>query len=70
MHQSSARGASPALGPRQLWVADMTYVPTWTGLLYLAVVIDVWSRRVIDWSMGKRMTRPGALGAQHGADPA
>lgn len=34
-------------GPNQLWVADMTYVPTWTGFLYLAVVIDVWSRRVV-----------------------
>ena len=29
----------------QLWVADMTYIPTWTGLLYLAMVIDVYSRR-------------------------
>ena len=45
-----------ASGPNQLWVADMTYVPTWTGFLYLAVVIDVWSRRVVGWSMGERMT--------------
>lgn len=34
----------------------MTYVPTWMGFLYLAVVIDVWSRRVVGWSMGERMT--------------
>jgi putative transposase len=34
-----------ATGLNQLWVADMTYVPTWMGFLYLAVVIDVWSRR-------------------------
>lgn len=35
----------------QLWVADITYVPTWSGFLYLAVVIDAWSRRVVGWSM-------------------
>src|SRR5690606_351099 len=31
--------------PNQLWVADMTYIPTWAGFLYLAMVLDVWSRR-------------------------
>lgn len=40
-----------ATGPNQLWVADITYVPTWTGMLYLAVVVDAWSRRVVGWSM-------------------
>jgi len=35
----------------QLWVADITYVPTWSGFLYLAVVLDVWSRRVVGWAM-------------------
>jgi len=38
-------------GPDQLWVADITYVPTWSGFLYLAVVLDVWSRRVVGWAM-------------------
>jgi putative transposase len=38
-------------GPDQLWVADITYVPTWAGFLYLAVVLDAWSRRIIGWSM-------------------
>lgn len=38
-------------GPDRLWVADITYVPTWAGFLYLAVVIDVWSRRVVGWAM-------------------
>ena len=37
--------------PNVLWVADITYVPTWAGFLYLAVVLDVFSRRVIGWSM-------------------
>jgi putative transposase len=32
-------------------VADITYVPTWSGWLYLAVVLDAWSRRVVGWSM-------------------
>ena len=37
--------------PDRLWVADITYVPTWSGFLYLAVVLDAWSRRVVGWSM-------------------
>jgi putative transposase len=40
-----------ATGPDQLWVADITYVPTWAGFLYLAIVLDAWSRRVVGWAM-------------------
>jgi putative transposase len=40
-----------ASGPNELWVADITYVPTWQGFLYLAVVVDAWSRRVVGWAM-------------------
>lgn len=40
-----------AEGPDRLWVADIIYIPTWSGLLYLAVVIDAWSRRVVGWAM-------------------
>jgi putative transposase len=40
-----------ASGPDQRWVADITYVPTWSGFLFLAVVVDVFSRRVVGWSM-------------------
>jgi putative transposase len=40
-----------AEGPNQLWVADITYIPTAAGFLYLAVVVDVFSRRVVGWSM-------------------
>ena len=39
-----------ANGPNKLWVADITYVPTWAGFLFLAVVIDVWSRKVVGWA--------------------
>jgi putative transposase len=38
-------------GPNRLWVADITYVPTWAGFLFLAVVLDAWSRRVVGWAM-------------------
>ncbi len=38
-------------GPDQLWVADITYIPTWAGFLFLAVVVDAWSRRVVGWAM-------------------
>ena len=38
-------------GPNQLWVADITYVPTWSTFLYVAIVLDVWSRRVVGWAM-------------------
>jgi putative transposase len=40
-----------ATGPDQLWVADITYIPTATGFLFLAVVLDAWSRRVVGWAM-------------------
>lgn len=51
-------------GPDQLWVADITYVPTWAGFLYLAVVLDAWSRRIVGcpcrWpaSRGRTRARP------------
>ncbi len=44
-----------AEAPDQLWVADITYIPTWAGFLYLAVVLDVFSRRVIGWSMANHL---------------
>jgi putative transposase len=44
-----------ATGPDRLWVADITYVPTWSGFLYLSVVVDAWSRRVVGWSMANHL---------------
>ena len=44
-----------AEGPDQLWVADITHVRTGAGWLYLAVVLDVWSRRIVGWAMEPRM---------------
>jgi len=40
-----------AEGPDRLWVSDITYIPTWSGFLYLAMVLDVYSRRVVGWAM-------------------
>ena len=37
--------------PNRLWVADIPYIPTWGGFLYLAVVLDAFSRRIVGWSM-------------------
>ena len=42
-------------GPNVLWVADITYVPTWAGFLYLAVVLDVWSRKIVGWAMASHL---------------
>jgi transposase InsO family protein len=39
--------------PDKAWVADITYIPTEQGWLYLAVIIDLFSRRVIRWSLAK-----------------
>jgi putative transposase len=44
-----------AAGPDQLWVADITYVPTLAGFLFLAIVLDVFSRRVVGWAMATHM---------------
>jgi putative transposase len=44
-----------ATAPDQLWVADITYIRTWAGFVYLAVVLDVWSRRIVGWAMATHM---------------
>jgi putative transposase len=44
-----------ATAPDQLWVADITHIPTWTGTLYLAAVLDVFSRRAVGWAMATHM---------------
>ncbi len=44
-----------AEAPDRLWVADITYVPTWSGFLYLAVALDAFSRRVVGWAMALQL---------------
>ena len=44
-----------AVAPNQLWVADITFIPTAAGFLYLAVVLDAWSRRIVGWCMANHL---------------
>jgi putative transposase len=69
--QDPAAGSAPDLverkfkadAPNKLWVADITYVPTLEGFLYLAVVLDVWSRRVVGWAMSHSLATQLVLAA-------
>jgi transposase InsO family protein len=49
--------------PNQLWVADLTYVATWMGFLYVAFVIDVFARRIVGWRVTRSLTTDLALDA-------
>jgi putative transposase len=49
--------------PNKVWGADITYVPTFEGWLYVAVVVDLFSRRIVGWGMGDRLTAELALSA-------
>jgi putative transposase len=50
-------------GPNQVWVSDLTYVATGQGWLYVAVILDLWSRRVIGWSAGATLATAAVLAA-------
>ncbi len=52
-----------ATAPNQLWVADMTYIPTWAGFLYLALILDVFSRKIVGWATGSSMHKELVLKA-------
>lgn len=49
--------------PNRLWVADITYIPTWAGFLYLAVVLDAFSRRIVGWAMAEHLKTDLVLSA-------
>lgn len=51
------------VAPNRLWVADFTYVPTWTGMVYVAFVIDAFARRIIGWRAARSMTTDLVLDA-------
>ena len=44
-----------AAAPNQRWASDITYIPTVEGWLYLGVIMDLYSRRIVGWSMSNRM---------------
>ena len=55
-------------GPDKLWVSDITYVRTWSGWLYVAITLDVFSRRVVGVGDGRQSShRARDRGARHGA---
>lgn len=49
--------------PNQAWVADITYIPTDEGWLYLAAVVDLFNRKVVGWAMGSTMTKELVINA-------
>jgi putative transposase len=49
-----AERATPA-GPNQIWLQDITYVPTAQGWMYLALVMDLWSRKIVGWAMADHL---------------
>lgn len=56
-------GEIEATAANQLWVADITYVRLRESFIYLAVILDAWSRRVVGWSLGQTLTSDLALAA-------
>jgi putative transposase len=54
-----------ASAPNRLWVADITYIATWMGWLYLAVVVDAWSRKVVGWAMSPHLQTTLVMDALH-----
>ncbi len=52
-----------ATGPNELWVSDLTYVATWSGFVYVAFVIDVFSRRIVGWRAATSLRTDLALDA-------
>jgi putative transposase len=55
------------IGPDRLWVADLTYISVLSGFVYLAVILDAWSRRVVGWALGRRIDADLALAALEAA---
>jgi len=49
--------------PNKVWAGDITYIPTWEGWLYLSVILDLYSRRVVGWSIGTNLQRELVLNA-------
>jgi transposase InsO family protein len=47
--------APKATAPNQIWVADITYIPTQEGWLYLAAILDLYSRKIVGWAMSERL---------------
>ena len=55
--------APKATAPNQLWVADITYIETKEGWLYLAAILDLYSRKIVGWAMSQRIDTTLVLNA-------
>jgi putative transposase len=55
-----------ATAPNRLWVADISYIPTWAGFLYLAVVLDAFSRKIVGWAIDRGNLAQGFVGYRRG----
>jgi len=62
-HLARRFGVTAQPGPNAAWAADITYIPTREGWLYLAVILDLASRRVVGWALGSRLDQDLALRA-------
>ena len=65
---SRSREGHEVDGPDQLWVADITYVAIATGFVYVAVILDAWSRRVVGYAIGRSIDARLAVAALEGGD--
>jgi len=52
-----------ATRPNERWVCDFTYCSTWSGIVYVAFVVDIYSRRIVGWKAARSMTTPLVLDA-------
>jgi putative transposase len=61
------RGLPPFSGPNRLWVADLTYVAIASGFVYIALIMDAWSRRIVGYAIGRRIDARLTLAALEAA---
>ena len=61
------RGLPPFSGPNRLWVADLTYVAIDSGFVYIALIMDAWSRRIVGYAIGRRIDARLTLAALEAA---
>ena len=60
---SRANATSPPTRPNQLWVTDLTYVPTWSGVAYVCFIVDAFSRMIVGWRVASHMRTDMVLDA-------
>jgi hypothetical protein len=59
----SSAASSPPSNPNELWVTDLTFVPTWAGVAYVCFIVDAFSRMIVGWRVAGHMRTPMVLDA-------